>query len=339
MSDSTNQRKVEHIEIITGDQQIDRRKYYFDDIRLTHRALPETDLADVDPAVDFLGKRLSFPLVISSMTGGDHEVVCTINRNLATAAQRTGVGMAVGSQRVMFTTPSARESFELRQYAPDALLCANLGAVQLNCGFGIDECREAIDVLDADALYLHLNPLQEVVQPEGNTNFAGLAARIGDVAAKLDRPVILKEVGAGISPADVDRVIARGIRYIDVAGAGGTSWSRIENQRGDTDDLGLTFQDWGIPTPTALRLLQPRCHQLQLIASGGVRNGVDMVKAVVLGASLCGMASPFLQPAMRSADDVIAVIERLRREFVTAMFLLGAVTFDDLFDNDRLLSA
>ena len=340
MSDSTNQRKFEHIEIITDDQQVDRRKYYFDDIRLTHRALPEIDLADVDPAVDFLGKRLSFPLVISSMTGGDHEVVCTINRNLATAAQRTGVAMAVGSQRVMFTTPSARESFELRQYAPDALLCANIGAVQLNCGFGIDECREAIAVLDADALYLHLNPLQEVVQPEGNTNFAGLAARIGDVAVKLDRPVILKEVGAGISPADVDRAIARGIRYIDVAGAGGTSWSRIENQRGDNDDdLGLIFQDWGIPTPTALRLLQPRCHQLQLIASGGIRNGIDMVKAVVLGASLCGMASPFLQPAMRSADDVVAVIERLRREFVTAMFLLGAVTFDDLFDNDRLLSA
>lgn len=337
MSDSTNERKLEHLDIIRGDTDVDRRKYYFDDVHLTHRALPELALDAVDPSTIFMGRRLSFPLLISSMTGGDHDVVCTINRNLAQAAGRTGVGMAVGSQRVMFTNPAARASFELRDFAPDTLLCANLGAVQFNYGFGIDECREALAVLGADALYLHLNPLQEAVQPEGDTDFRDLADRIGSIAAELDRPIILKEVGAGISPADVRAIVGRGVRYIDVAGAGGTSWSRIENHRNKEDSMGLTFQDWGIPTPKALRQLSEFRDQITLIASGGIRNGVDMAKAVVLGASLCGLASPFLEAATRSADDVVAIIERLRREFTTAMFLLGAASIDKLCANNDLL--
>jgi isopentenyl-diphosphate delta-isomerase len=337
MSDSTNERKLEHLDIIRGDADVDRRKYYFDDVHLTHRALPELALDAVDPSTILMGRRLSFPLLISSMTGGDHDVVCTINRNLAQAAGRTGVAMAVGSQRVMFTNPAARASFELRDFAPDTLLCANLGAVQFNYGFGIDECREALAVLGADALYLHLNPLQEAVQPEGDTDFRDLADRIGSIAAELDRPIILKEVGAGISPADVRAIVGRGVRYIDVAGAGGTSWSRIENHRNKDDSMGLTFQDWGIPTPKALRQLSEFRDQITLIASGGIRNGVDMAKAVVLGASLCGLASPFLEAATRSADDVVAIIERLRREFTTAMFLLGAASIDKLCANNDLL--
>lgn len=337
MKDGTNDRKVQHIEIIGADRGADRRKFFFDDIRITHRALPEINLSDVDPSTTFLSKRLSFPLLISCMTGGDHALVRRINRNLAVAAERARVAMGVGSQRVMFTHPKARSSFALRRYAPNTVLLANLGAVQLNHGFGLRECREAMSVLDADALCLHLNPLQEAIQPEGDTQFAGLAARIGAIARGLKKPVILKEVGAGISPSDVRIARRYGIRYIDVAGTGGTSWSRIEHHRQDRHDLGLVFQDWGLPTPACLQALKPFRGKIELIASGGVRSGMDMVKSLILGARLCGVASPFLQPAMRSPDAVLAVIERLRREFVTAMFLLGIARTRDLVGNEDLL--
>lgn len=338
MSDLTNDRKIQHIEIIGADREVDRRKFHFDRVPLRHRALPEVARDEIDPACAFMGKRLSFPLLISSMTGGNHELVRTINRNLAIAAERCGVALGCGSQRVMFTHPEARSSFALREHAPTTLLFANLGAVQLNYGFTADHCQEAVAAVGADALYLHLNPLQEAVQPEGDTNFAGLAERIRGVTAQLDVPVVLKEVGAGISPEDAALFLDSPVRYLDVAGTGGTSWSRIEHHRhADSDEMGLLFQDWGIPTPLALRLLAPYRGTFTLIASGGVRSGLDMAKAMVLGASLCGLASPFLKPAMASAEAVVAVIEQLRREFVTAMFLLGTRSIDDLIGNDTLL--
>lgn len=340
MSDPTSERKIQHIRIIENDQDADRRKYYFDDIHLTHRALPEVNLDEVDPSVMFMNKQLSFPLLISSMTGGEHDLIRSVNRNLAQAAEATGVAMGVGSQRVMFTHPAARASFALREWAPTALLFSNLGAVQLSHGFTPAMCQEAVDTVGADALCLHLNPLQEAIQPEGNTRFADLAQRIGEAASALNVPVVIKEVGAGISPDDARRLTAAGIRYIDVAGTGGLSWSRIENRRQqDPDDsgLGILFQDWGIPTPLALQLLAPLRDHITLIASGGVRSGIDMVKAVILGASLCGLASPFLKPAMESAERVIEEIERLKREFRTAMFLLGARTVEDIFEHRELI--
>lgn len=333
--DPTAKRKIDHLNIISRDPDVDRSKNYFDGIRLRHRALPEVDLQSVDPSLQLFGKLLSFPLLISSMTGGDHEEVRRVNRNLAIAAEATGVAMGVGSQRVMFTHPPARDSFALRLSAPNALLFSNLGAVQLNCGYGVEHCREAIAVLEADGIFLHLNPLQEAVQPEGDTNFGGLTARIGEVAAALTEPVIVKEIGAGISREDAEGLMAAGVSHIDVAGAGGTSWSRIEHHRAG-HDLGLVFQDWGIPTPIALSELSD-LPGLTLFASGGLRNGLDMAKAVILGATLCGMASPFLGPARQSADAVIGVIESLRREFTTAMFLLGVADFASLCGNDRLL--
>lgn len=340
MDDPTNRRKDEVIDLILADRASDRNARHFDAIRLKHRALPELDLKQVDSSVTFMGRRLSFPLLISSMTGGDSERLTAINRNLALAAQATGVAMGVGSQRVMFTHPAARVSFELRRHAPDAVLLANLGAVQLNHGFGLDECRAAVDVVGADGLILHLNPLQEAVQPEGNTDFGGLAAKIGAVAERLPVPTVIKEVGAGLSPEDVALLVRHGIRFVDVAGAGGTSWSRIENHRraaADADDLGLVFQDWGLPTPQALRLLKPWRDRVTLIASGGIRNGLDMAKAMVLGAAVCGLARPLLEPAMESAAAVIGTIERLKREFATAMFLAGAGSTADLIGNEALL--
>jgi isopentenyl-diphosphate Delta-isomerase len=344
MSNTTNSRKFDHIRIIRSDSGSDRGKNYFDAVALQHRALPEIDLKDIDPSATFLGKRLSFPLLISSITGGDNEMMRTINKNLAVAAEATGVAMAVGSQRVMFTHPAARQSFALRPFAPSTVLIANLGAVQLNYGFGAKECGQAMELLDADGLYLHLNPLQEAIQPEGNTNFRGLAAKIGALARELPRPVLLKEVGSGFSPADVELAISQGIRFIDVAGSGGTSWSRVEHFRNknssdsDAGQPGLLFQDWGVPTPAALKQLAHFSDSITMIASGGIRSGIDMAKAMVLGAALCGMAKPFLEPALASAEEVIRVIERLRKEFLITLFLLGMSGIEELRGNRSLLA-
>jgi isopentenyl-diphosphate Delta-isomerase len=340
MNESTNTRKMQHIDIVSQDDEIDRRKNYFDRIFLKHRALPEIDLEEVDTSVIFLGKQLTAPILISSMTGGDYTLLRKINKNLALAAEATGVAMAVGSQRVLFTHPEARSSFELRPFAPNTLLFANLGAVQLNYGFALEQCRTAIEVLQADGLYFHLNPLQEAVQPEGNVNFSGLVEKIGTINQKLNKPVILKEVGAGLSDMDVELGLQHGLHYFDVSGSGGTSWSRIEHfrdERGTNQNTGLLFQDWGIPTPIALQMLKPYHDRITLIASGGVRSGIDVIKCMILGASLVGLASPFLQPAMESSDKVIEVINRLKHEIKIGMFLMGVSKTSLLLFNDQLV--
>ncbi|NQZ31270.1 MAG: type 2 isopentenyl-diphosphate Delta-isomerase [Oceanospirillaceae bacterium] len=346
MSNTTNDRKIEHIDVIQKDSLTDRGGNHFDAVRLTHRALPELALSEVDSSCVFLGKTLSFPLLISSMTGGDHPLIRQINQHLAEAAEQCQVALAVGSQRVMFSHAQARESFKLRQYAPSTVLLGNLGAVQLNKGFGLEQARAAIDVLAADGLYLHLNPLQEAIQLEGDTDFSNLSEKIQHIAQGLDKPVLLKEVGSGFSVQDFEKGLAAGIKYFDVAGRGGTSWSRIEHHRNqstaqqqgtNSNDLGLCFQDWGIDTVTSLKMLNPYLNKATLISSGGLRNGIDMIKSVILGASICGMAAPFLKPAMQSTEAVVAEIERLRREFNTAMFLLGMKDINSLFNNQSLI--
>ncbi len=337
---ATRRRKEEAIDAFRDDPGIERGGRHFDRIRLVHRSLPEVDLEEVDTSCEFLGRRLSFPLLISSMTGGSSNRLRRINRNLAEAAQACRVAMGVGSQRVMLEHPEAADSFDLRPLAPDIPLMGNIGAVQLNLGVGVAECRRLVDHLQADALIVHCNALQEAVQPEGQTRFGGAIQRIGELVRGLPVPVVVKEVGAGMSPADASRLLEAGVRIVDVAGAGGTSWSRVEDHRrraaGIADGLGRAFEDWGIPTPLALELLRPLRGRLTLIASGGVRSGVDMAKAVVLGASLVGLARPFLEPAMESAGHVIEVIERLRREFRLAMWLTGARTIAELCGNDAL---
>ncbi|KCV81749.1 isopentenyl pyrophosphate isomerase [Actibacterium atlanticum] len=343
MADQINSRKEDHLRAIERDADIERHASGFDAIRLTHRALPELDFDAIDTRVSFIGKELSMPLLISSMTGGDSDEILRINRNLAEAAEECGVAMAVGSQRVMFSTPAARKSFALRDYAPTTVLLGNIGAVQLNKGFGADECQQAVDVLQADGLYLHLNPLQEAIQPEGDRDFSGLARKIAKLVPQMDVPILLKEVGAGLSPADIVRGLQAGIRHFDVAGRGGTSWSRIEYHRrkDDADDLGLVFQDWGLTTVEALTAakttLETGGHDATLIASGGLRNGVDMAKAILLGADICGIAAPFLAAAQDSRGAVINQINALHREFRTAMFLLGCTNCDELRRCDGLL--
>ncbi|MFU8780481.1 MAG: type 2 isopentenyl-diphosphate Delta-isomerase [Kiritimatiellia bacterium] len=338
MTQGIHARKQEHVDIARHSKDADRRKYYFDSIRLMHRALPDMDLADIDTSTTLTGKTLTFPLLISSMTGGAGNALAAINRNLAIAANEVGVALAIGSMRILIEDPATRHAFCLREFAPDIPLCGNIGAVQLNYGITPAAIARLAEQTQIDALCLHFNPLQEATQPEGQTNFAGLIPKIRELVATLPIPVIAKEVGAGVSPADARMLIDAGVQYIEVAGSGGTSWSRIEYERDpDPDNPGQCFQDWGIPTPDALRLLHPFRDRITLIASGGVRTGIDMAKALILGASLCGVARPFLDPACISAAAVVTHIRALHRQFRTAMLLLGTPDLHALIDNRNLL--
>jgi len=321
---SVARRKDAHIEQCLNDREIDRMSSGFEEIRLAHRALPEVDFDSVDTSITFLGKKLSFPFMLSSMTGGTSKETVTINQNLAKAAEECNVAMAVGSQRVMFEDKKAEKSFDLRKFAPSVPLIANLGAVQLNYGFGIEECRKAVSVLDADALFLHLNPLQEVIQKGGNRNFAYLSDKIKGIRAKLEVPLMIKETGCGFSKSDYQLLINCGIKYIDVAGRGGTSWSRIEHLcNRDSDSFGLTFQDWGLTTVESLEQAKEFKEKLFLIAGGGIRSGIDLAKAMSLGASMGSAALPFLKAALESKDAVVKLIEEYREQYKIALFLTG----------------
>ncbi len=334
-SQQITQRKQDHIDAMLQDAQIERNQSEFSALRLMHRGLPECDIKQIHTATQFLNKPIAFPFLIASMTGGAAQNLGQINRHLAEAAEACQVPMAVGSQRAMMLDSAAKQTFALRQYAPTVPLIANLGAVQLNYGFGVDEAKRAIETLEADALYLHLNPLQEIIQPEGDTNFLGLADKIHQLSQQIDVPIILKEVGAGLAPQDIELGLQAGIQHFDLAGRGGTSWSRIEAHRAD-NPLGFTFQDWGLTTLEALKLSQPYQKNAFFIASGGIRNGIDMIKAVIMGGRLCGVAAPLLKPALSSTEQVVDCIEQFKQEFTTAQFLLGIQNMDDLHLNNAL---
>jgi isopentenyl-diphosphate delta-isomerase len=266
------------------------------------------------------------------MTGGTEQAK-TINYRLAEVAQQYGLAMGVGSQRVAVEHPEVADTFQVRKIAPDILLLANLGAVQLNYRYGIDECRRVVELLEADALILHLNPLQECIQPKGDTSFKGLLDRIATVCQQLTVPVIIKEVGNGISAPMAEKFIAAGVTAIDVAGAGGTSWAKVESERAETSlqrRLGQTFGDWGIPTTECIRSIRQVDGNIPLIASGGLRNGLDVAKAIALGADLGGLAFPFLQAADRSVSAVEDLVQVLMAEMQTALFCTGNANLAEL---------
>jgi isopentenyl-diphosphate delta-isomerase len=297
-----------------------------------HEALPELDMNAIDTSVCVLGKLLRAPVLISSMTGGT-EQARTINQNLAIAAQEMGVAMGVGSTRAAVVHPELAGTFRVRDVAPDILLLANIGAVQLNYGFTVDDCRKAVDLIEADALILHLNPLQEAVQPEGDVNWAGLFQKIEDVVQQVGVPVVAKEVGWGISPRAANALANAGVAAIDVAGAGGTSWSQVEMYRAHTEvqrRIASAFADWGISTADSIRYVREAAPEMTIFASGGLKNGVDGAKCIALGASLFGMAGPFLRAgalsAQASVDEVAAIIGQLR----AAMLCAGAGSVGEL---------
>jgi isopentenyl-diphosphate delta-isomerase len=320
-------RKAEHIRLAL-DQRMQLGVHYFDEYHFEHAALPEIDFDDIDIGVDFLGHRLAAPLLVSSMTGGT-EAAGLINRNLAAGAERTGIAVGIGSQRKALEDPAKADTFKVREVAPSVPLLANLGAVQLNYGLGARECLQAVEMIGADALILHLNPLQEAIQPEGQRNFAGLLPKIGEVVRALPVPIVVKEIGCGISAATARALAGQGIRIIDTAGVGGTSWARIEAERAGDLDLGEVFAGWGIPTPLSIREVRS-VGGLTVIASGGLRNGIDVAKALALGADLAGMAYPFLQAATESPERVVDKVQRIVLELKICMFCLGVKNVADL---------
>ncbi|UIE37342.1 type 2 isopentenyl-diphosphate Delta-isomerase [Leptodesmis sichuanensis] len=333
LSAETQTRKADHLRIcLEEDVQFRETTSGLERYRFVHCCLPELDLHDVDLTTHFLGKTLSSPLLISSMTGGTEQAEM-INFRLATVAQQYGLAMGVGSQRVAIEKPEVAKTFAIRSVAPDALLFANLGAVQLNYQYGIDECRKVVDLLEANALILHLNPMQECVQTKGDTNFRGLLEKIAVLCEKLPVPVIAKEVGNGISGIMAEKLIQIGVSAIDVAGAGGTSWAKVESERARDERqrrLGVTFADWGLPTAECITSIRAIAPTIPLIASGGLRNGLDAAKAIALGANLAGMAMPFLQAAQESEAALHNLVEILLAELAITLFCTGNATILDL---------
>ncbi len=320
------QRKADHLRINLEEDVRSALSTGFECYRFVHQALPEMDLAQVDTQVRVFGRELQAPVLISSMTGGTAEAAL-INRRLAAAAQKVGVAMGVGSQRAALEHPQLAPTFQVREVAPDILLMANLGAVQLNYGYTADHCRRAVDMIEADALILHLNPLQEALQPEGDTNFAGLLRKIEAVCRALEVPVVVKEVGWGISARAARLLADAGVAAIDVAGAGGTSWSQVEMHRAASPRqrrLAAAFAGWGIPTAASLRMVRAAVPEMPVFASGGLRTGIDLAKAIALGATLGGLAGALLPAAATSAQAATETLQDLVHELRVTMFAAGA---------------
>lgn len=320
-------RKADHIRINLEEDVFFKKltsgleKYHF-----VHQALPELNLADIDTSTELLGKRLKRPLLISSMTGGTGEAR-TINRTLAEAAQISGMAMGLGSMRAAIEDDSLANTYQVRDIAPDIPLYANLGAVQLNYGYGLDQCRRAIDMCEGDALILHFNTLQEAVQPEGDGNFANLLPKIETLCRDLDVPVIAKEVGWGFSREAAHQLRNAGVAAIDVAGAGGTSWSQVEMYRAPTARLARVagaFIDWGIPTADSIIYCREAAPGIPIIASGGIKNGIDVAKCIALGAVVAGLAGDFLRAADKNGvEGVVELAETITDELRVAMFCAG----------------
>jgi isopentenyl-diphosphate Delta-isomerase len=320
------ERKSNHIRINIDEEVDSGLTTGLERFRFTHQALPELNLDEVDLAQELFGKKLEAPILISSMTGGTAEAT-SINHTLAEAAQETRIAMGVGSQRAALEQPELADTFKVRHLAPDVLLFANLGAVQLNYGYGIDHCQRAVEMIEADALVLHFNALQEAVQPEGDTRFAGLLSKVESICKLLPVPVIAKEVGWGFSAKAAHLLAEAGVAAIDIAGAGGTSWSQVEMHRAESESqarLAAAFINWGIPTADSILQVRQEAPGITIFASGGLRTGIDIAKCLALGAVLGGMAGPFLKAAVKSSESTVQTIREVRREIQVAMFAAGA---------------
>ncbi|MHC4829999.1 MAG: type 2 isopentenyl-diphosphate Delta-isomerase [Planctomycetota bacterium] len=323
----TRHRKADHIRICLNEPVGNAvTRTGFDEIRLPHEGLPELHKAEIDLSATVFGKTVAAPILISCMTGGS-ELAKVINQRLARAAQKHGLALGLGSQRALLVDPGLLDTYAVRDLAPDVLLFGNVGAVQLNYGMTRADCDRLVEMVGADVLALHLNPLQEAVQPEGDVDFRGLKTKIRDLAQETGYPVILKEVGNGIGPALARWVGGTALAGVDVAGAGGTSWSRVESYRSDSplvQQVGRTFGEWGWPTAEALAHARAALPDKVVIASGGVRHGLDAAKAIAMGADLVGLARPFLEAAATSDAALDTMIRTLLEELRVALFCTGA---------------
>jgi len=324
-------RKADHIRINLEQDVKSAVTNGLESYRFSHEALPDLNLEEIDLTQKIFGKFVAAPILISSMTGGTPEAE-RINLVLARAAQATGIAMGLGSQRAAIEHPELARTFQVRGVAPDILLLANLGAVQLNYQYSVDQCRRVVDMIEADGLILHLNPLQEALQPEGDTRFKGLLKKIEKVCREVGVPVIAKEVGWGISEKAARQLAEAGVSAIDVAGAGGTSWSQVEMYRIQDVNrarVAAAFRGWGIPTADSIQMVRRGAPELLTIASGGLADGIDIAKCIALGARLGGMAGYFLKVA-DDFEELLAAIEEIRKEIQICMFVTGSENLDQL---------
>ena len=338
------QRKKEGIDIpLQKNVQAKTTSTYLEYVRLVHNALPELDYDDIDTSMTFLGKRFSAPIIIDSMTGGTDEATI-INGRLGELAEKYGFGMGLGSQRAGLKSEELAATYSIaRKNAPNAFLIANIGGAQLSKGFTVDEAKKIVKMIGANALVVHLNPLQELVQPEGEPRYKGVLAQISELAKTIDVPLIVKEVGAGISKEVAIKLEMANVSAINIAGAGGTTWAGVEKLRAESlkDDLkkhlGEMFWDWGIPTAASLIEVR-RAVKLPLIASGGLRNGLEVAKCIALGASMAAMAYPFLQTAAQSRESLFAFADTILAELKSTMFLVGAKNIAALASSRYILT-
>ena len=338
------QRKKDGIDIpLQKNVQAKTTSTYLEYVKLVHNALPELDYDDIDTSTKFLDKKFAAPIIIDSMTGGTDEAT-VINGRLGELAEKYGFGMGLGSQRAGLKSEELAATYSIaRKNAPNAFLIANIGGAQLAKGLTIDEARKIVKMIKANALVVHLNPLQELVQPEGEPRYRGVLGKISDLAKIIDVPVIVKEVGAGISREVAIKLEMAGVAAINVAGAGGTSWAGVEKLRAEAvkDDLkrhlGEMFWDWGIPTAASL-IEARKAVRIPLIASGGLRNGLEVAKCVALGASIAAMAYPFLRAASQSRENLFAFADMLLAELRSAMFLVGARNISALASSKYILT-
>ncbi len=347
MTDEVKQRKIEHVNIALGQDISVAQRANWNDVQFVHQALPEVDLDEIDTSVTFLGHTLRYPIFISSLTGGHHDVI-SINRNLARAAEHYGLALGVGSQRAAIVNPEVISSYAItREHAPNTFLIANIGAPQLiaqprHAPFTIEQVEHAVTMIAANALAVHMNSLQEATQPEGDRRAAGEAAALKTLTGKVSVPVIAKETGAGVCREQALLLRSCGVAAIDVGGAGGSSMSAMEAKRSKarsdekTYNIGLLFRDWGIATPVSI--VEAKVAHLPLISTGGVRTGLDMARALALGATLVGMGFPFLKAASESYDAVCKLLETVVAELKVAMQLSGAATIEQLQQTDIVVT-
>ena len=334
MAEETEKRKADHIKICLNEKaQARKATAGFEDVQFIHRALPEVDKKKIDVSTTFFDHKFSAPLIVGAMTGGTAEAT-RINAAIAEAVEQLQLGMGVGSQRAAIENQKLAKTFAVaRKKAPTAFLIANIGGVQLVHGCGVKEVKRAVEMIDADAVAIYLNALHEAVQPEGQTNFKGVLAKIGEVAGELDKPVIVKETGAGIAAEDAKKLEAAGVKAIDVGGAGGTSFAAVEFYRSEMNSvqqfLGDAFWDWGIPTVVSLTETT-QAVKIPVIASGGVRSGMDVAKALALNACLASVSQPALQAAAKGAKDTENKLSLLIEELRNVMFLVGAEKVENL---------
>ncbi len=347
MSDEVKQRKIEHVNIALGQDISVAQSANWNDVQFVHQALPEVDLDEIDTSVSFLGHRLRYPIFISSLTGG-HDDVTSINRNLARAAEHYGLVLGVGSQRAGIVNPEVISSYAItREHAPKTYLIANIGAPQLiaqahHAPFTIEQVEHAVTMIGANALAVHMNSLQEATQPEGDRRAVGEAAALKTLTEKISVPVIAKETGAGVCREQALLLHSCGVAAIDVGGAGGSSMSALEAERskarGDarTHNIGLLFRNWGIATPVSI--IESKVARLPLISTGGVRTGLDIARALALGATLAGIGFPFLKAASQSYDAVCELLETIVTELKVAMQLSGAASIEQLQQTDLVVT-